>query len=167
MRHPRPWIAVTSCLLAGSLSLTAATNRKPGLWEITTNTTWQKAPEVPGGDAEKLRGGAHTTEVCLTQEMIDDYGALLPQGRGQCSIQNRISTESKTTGDYVCIGMMDGKGQLESVWADPEHVNGKVHFVGTFQVGAMRQPIEWTTESKSQFKSSSCGAVKPHPLPKP
>ena len=166
MHRSRLWIAAGGWLLAGSLALPAATNRKPGLWEITTTTTWQKAPEVPGGDAEKLRGGSHTTQVCLTQEMIDGYCALLPQGRGQCSIQKRVSTETKTTGEYVCSGVMDGTGQLESTWADAEHVNGTVHFTGTFQVGSVQQPIEWTTVSHSQFKSASCGAVKPHPLPK-
>jgi len=141
MRHVLLWIAIGAWLVAGSLAMLAASNRKPGLWEMTTTTTWQKAPEVPGSDAAKLRGGTHTTQLCLTPEMIDDYGALLPQGRGQCTIKNRVSTASRTTGEYVCSGMMQGKGQLESTWTDGEHVAGKVHFVGTFQVGADRQPI--------------------------
>jgi len=165
MRHVRLWVAVGAWLLAGSLILPAARNRKPGLWEMTTTTTWQKAPMI-GGEGARMQGGTHTTQLCLTQEMIDDYGALLPQGRGQCTIQNRVTTDSKTTGDYVCTGPMDGKGSLESTWTDSEHVVGKVHFVGTFLVGSQRQPIEWTTESSSEFKSANCGAVKPHPLPK-
>lgn len=166
MRPTRLWMAIAGWLLLETFATAGTTTRKPGLWEITTTTTWQKAPEIPGDEAAKLRGGTRTTELCLTQEMIDDYGALLPQGRGQCSIQNRVTTESKTTGDYLCSGgMMEGKGRLESTWTDPEHVQGTVHFTGTFLVGSDKQPIEWTTESRSRFKSESCGAVKPHSLP--
>ncbi len=166
MRNTRLCIAIGGWLCVGSLALSGTTTREPGLWEITTTTSWQKAPEVPGVEAEKLRGGTHTTQVCLTQEMINDYGALLPQGRGQCSIQNRVITGAKVTGEYVCTEMMDGKGQLESAWTDPEHAAGKVHFVGTFVVGSGRQPVEWTTETTSTFKSSSCGLIKPKQLPK-
>src|SRR5258708_6504164 len=81
MRNTRLCIAIGGWLCVGSLALSGTTNREPGLWEITTTTSWQKAPEVPGAEGEKLRGGTHTTQVCLTQEMINDYGALLPQGR--------------------------------------------------------------------------------------
>ena len=118
MRHTRLSMAAAGWLPLGTLATAGPTNRKPGLGEITTSTTWQKVPQIPGADGEKLRGGTHTTQVCLTQEMIDDYGALLPQGRGQYSIQNRVSTESKTTGEYVCNGMMEGRGRLESTWID-------------------------------------------------
>ncbi|KAA6463379.1 DUF3617 family protein [Acidobacteria bacterium AB60] len=166
MRHIRLYLALGGWLLVGTLAMTATPNRKPGLWQITTTMTWQKAPEVAGSDAAKLQGGTHTTEVCLTQEMIDDYGALLPHDNGMCKIQNRVTSDAKTTGEYVCNGVMDGKGELESTWVDPGHVKGKVHFNGTFQVGSERQTVEWTTDSLSEFKSSSCGAVKPHPLGK-
>lgn len=168
MNHTRLWIAIGACFCVASLASAGTATRKPGLWEITTTTTWEKAPQVPGveGGGGKLPGGTHTAEVCLTQEMINDYGALLPHNNGQCRIENRVTTESKTTGDYVCSGVMEGKGQLESIWNDSEHVTGKVHFTGTFQVGGQRQAVEWTTDSLSHFKSSNCGAVKPHPLPK-
>jgi len=128
--------------------------------------TWQKAPEIPGSEGEKIRGGTHTSQVCLTQEMINDYGALLPQSHGHCTIENRVTTGDRVTGDYVCSGLMEGKGRLESTWTDPEHSQGSVHFVGTFLVGSERQPVEWTTESTSTFKSSSCGLIKPKQLPR-
>jgi hypothetical protein len=126
---------------------------------------WQKSPEVPGGQGSKLHGGTHTSQVCLTQEMIDDYGVLMPQGRGNCSIENKVVKGNTITGDYVCSGLMAGKGELESVWVDTEHAKGKVHFQGTYLVGNERQPIEWTTESTSTFKSTSCGLIKPKQLP--
>jgi hypothetical protein len=166
MRNTRLWIAIGCWLAAGSLALSGTTRREAGLWETTTTMTWQKAPGVPGEQAAKLRGGTHTSQVCLTQSMIDDYGVLLPQSRGHCSIENKVVMPGKVTGDYVCSGLMTGKGQLESTWTDAQHVTGKVHFVVTFLVGSEQQPIEWTTESNSIFKSSSCGFVKPMPMPK-
>lgn len=166
MRNTRLWIAVGGWLCVGSLALSGTTARQPGLWEITSTTTWQKAPAVPGVEGEKLHGGTRTSQVCLTQEMINDYGALLPQARGQCTIQNKAMTGNRVTGEYVCAGMMEGKGALESTWTDPAHAIGKLHFTGTFAVGGEKQPIEWTTETTSTFKSSSCGMIKPKQLPK-
>src|SRR6202161_475173 len=81
MRNIRLWIGIGCWLAVGSLALSGTTSRKAGLWETTTTTTWQKAPQAPGDQAEKLRGGTHTAQVCLTQAMIDNYGALLPQSR--------------------------------------------------------------------------------------
>jgi hypothetical protein len=166
MRRTRLWIAIGCWLAVGSLALSGTTRRKAGLWETTTTMTWQKTPAVPGEQPEKLRGGTHTSQTCLTQAMIDDYGALLPQSRGSCTIENKVMTAEKVTGDYVCNGLMTGRGRLESSWTDADHVTGKVHFVGTFLVGSVPQPIEWTTETTSTFKSSSCGFVKPKPMPK-
>src|SRR5436305_9059636 len=130
MRNIRLWVAAGSWLCVGSLAVSGTTARQPGLWEIRTTTTWQEEPQIPGDQGDKLRGGTHTTQVCLTPEMINDYGVLLPHSSGQCSIQNRASTANKITGDYVCNGMMTGKGALESTWTDPEHAVGKLHFLG-------------------------------------
>jgi hypothetical protein len=61
---------------------------------------------------------------------------------------------------------MSGKGALKSTWSDTEHETGTLHFAGTFQVGSEAQPIEWTTESTSVFKSADCGSVQPPALPR-
>lgn len=164
MRTLRGWMAVLCWLGFGSLALSGTTTREPGLWETTSTTTWQKSPEIPGEQAPKLHAGTHTTQACLTEEMIKDYGALLPRPRGQCTIENQVFKDGKVTGDYVCSGMMSGRGKLESSWTDAEHATGRVHFSGTFQVGAERQPVEWTTETTSTFKSPNCGSVKPEKL---
>jgi hypothetical protein len=164
MRKAKLWIALT-CWMFAATTLASAGTRKAGLWELTTTTTWQKSPSIPGAEGDALRGGTRTREVCLTQEMIDLYGALLPQSRGQCTLANKVVKSGSITADWVCTGMMSGKGALQSTWTDTEHETGKVHFVGTFQVGTELQPVEWTTESSSVFKNASCGGVKPLPLP--
>lgn len=128
---------------------------KPGLWEVTTTMTWQKTPVQPGQPGGPPRAGSHTTEVCLTQEMVD-AGALLPQSRGQCKIENKVIKPGSVTADYVCTGKMQGKGILETTFSDLEHATGSLHFEGTMDVAAKPKPIEWTATSTSVLKSGQC-----------
>ena len=167
MGNTRRWIAVGCLLGFGSLAFSGTATHPAGLWEYTTTMTWQEAPQVPQGQEDKLKGGTHTTQYCLTQDLIDDYGVLLPQSRGQCSVKNRAIASGKVTADYICAGTMNGKGLLESSWTDTEHATSKVHFTGTFNIGGEQQPVEWTSETHAAFKSASCGAVKPLPMPAP
>jgi hypothetical protein len=133
---------------------------KAGLWEVTTTMTWQKSPVPPGSPGAPPGAGTHTTSVCLTQAMVD-AGALFPQSRGQCKIQNKIIKPGTVTADYVCTGKMKGKGMLEATFADLEHSSGSLHFLGTLDVGSQVKPIEWTTVSTSVLKSPQCPSDQP------
>lgn len=165
MHKVRIWIAMSCCLLAVTLFAWAQSNRKPGLWEMTTSMTWQQSP-MPAG-MTMPGGGPHTTQVCLTQAMIDKFGAPMPQSRnGECQISNVVMHSTSMTADWVCTGMMAGKGSVESSWDDPDHAKGKVHFAGAMQMGPNSTPIEYTIETSSIYKGADCGSVKPLPMPK-
>ena len=173
MRKTRVWITMGCCLFALAVFAWAQSNRKPGLWEMTANMTWQQSPMPPGmqpppggGANSPFGGGPHTTQVCLTQAMIDKYGAPMPQSRnGECQIANvRVKTPSMTA-DWICSGKMAGKGTLESSWADPNHAIGKVHFTGNMQMGQNSRTVEYTIESSSVYKGPDCGSVAPAPIP--
>lgn len=164
MTSHRLWILAGTWVCLGSLVANAATTRKPGLWEISTTTSWQKSPTLPGINGQRLPDGTHIQQVCLTPEMIEK-GALLPQSRGKCTVENAVLSPGKMTGEYVCTGAMMGKGSIDSVWSDDEHTAGTVHFLGTMQIGHDVEPVEWTTQSKATFKSSSCGSVAPQAQP--
>lgn len=135
--------------------------RRAGLWEITTTLTWQQSPFMPGAVKGIGEGGKHVKDVCLTQEMIDRDGALLPQSHGHCHIENKVMRLAGSTANWVCSGSIQGTGSLETNWTDLEHATGKLHFTGTFQGESQMYPIEWTTESSSVFKSADCGVVEP------
>lgn len=137
---------------------------KAGLWEITNTMTWQKMPVRPGTPGGPPAAGSHTTSVCLSQAMVD-AGALLPQSRGQCHIQNKVVKPGSLTANYLCTGKMKGMGNLESNFPDPEHVNGSIHFIGTLDVNARPEPIEWTTTSSAVLKSATCPAAAPAAAP--
>jgi hypothetical protein len=171
MRKTRIYIALGCCFMAMAIFAWAQANRKPGLWEMTSTMTWQQSPMPPGmtmpaGANSPFGGGPRTTQVCLTQAMIDKYGAPMPQSRnGQCQISNVSLKPASMTADWVCTGMMAGKATLESSWTDPDHATGKVHFVGTMQMGPNSRPVEYTMESSSVYKGSDCGSVQPMTMP--
>jgi hypothetical protein len=147
--------------LAAATIGTFGASRKPGLWEFASTTTWQRAPSAVGQNDDFLKERTRTSQVCLTADLIDQEGALLPHSRGQCFMENKHVESSRLTADYVCEGLMTGRGVLKSEWLDSEHVIGSLHFAGTIRVGSEDQPVEWTTDSKGLFKSEDCGNVKP------
>jgi len=171
MRTTRVWIQLGCCLFAMSSFTWAQAVRKAGLWELTTTMTFQQSPLPPGvtlppGAKSPFGGGTTTTPVCLTQAMIDKYGAPMPQTHNNgCQITNVVLKSTSMTANLVCSGKTSGTGTIESSWAEHDHAKGKIHFTGTIQAGPNTRPIEWTAESASVFKGADCGDVKPLPMP--
>jgi len=171
MKFGAKTLAVGAAGLVVAMFAVAQDARKPGLWEITTTMTWQQSPFPPGMQlppqaAAAFGGAPHTTPYCLTQAMIDRFGAALPQSRGNCVVANLQKTTNGMSADWICTGPMSGKGSLESHFSSDGTAKGKVHFVGTMQMGANPTPIEWTSESTSVYKGPDCGSVQPPPMPK-
>jgi hypothetical protein len=170
MRNTRVWITFCLCLFAVTIMALSQAVRKPGLWEMTTNMTWQKSPmpagmNMPAGMKSPFSGMTTTTQVCLTQAMIDKYGAPVSQNQRDCKIANVVMHTSSMTADLICNGKMNGKGELQSTWTDGGHATGKVHFAGTMQMGQNATPVEWTVNSTSTYKGPDCGSVAPMPMP--
>ena len=164
MRKTSVWITLSCCLFALAIVALAQAVRKPGLWEMTSTMTYQQSPFPPGMPASAIAAmsAPRTTQVCLTQAMIDKYGAPMPQSRNnQCQVSNVSMKANGMSADWVCTGMMAGKGTVESSWTDPDHAIGKVHFTGTMQMGPNSRPVEYTIETSSVYKGADCGSVKP------
>ena len=157
------------CLLLVAAVFAWAQGRKPGLWEITSTVTLQQSPFPPGMQmpaSSPLAAGPHISQVCLTQAMIDKFGAPLPQSQtGDCSFANVSKSDHGMTADLICSGRMTGKGTVQSSWSDAEHAKGTAHFTGTVVGRNGTVPLEWTRESTSVFKSADCGSVQPVPIP--
>ncbi len=169
MGKSRVWITMSCCLIALAALAWAQSTRKPGLWEMTSTTTWQQSPfptGMQGPPGSPFGNGPRTTQVCLTQAQIDKYGAPIPQSRGNCQVSNVMMKANSMSADWICSGPMTGKGSFESSWNDPDHAKGHVHFAGTMQMGQAPGPIEFTVESSSVYKGADCGSVRPLPMPK-
>jgi hypothetical protein len=165
MRRTSIWLAFVCLTFAVALLAVAQAGKKPGLWEVTSRMTWKQSPvpEGPGGTGggPPMNPSPHSTQVCLTQAMIDKYGGPIPQTH-DCKVLNVNKTANSMTADWVCNGRMSGKGKIESSWADENRTSGKIHFAGTLQTaqGASR-PVEWTNEMMSVYKGPDCGTIKP------
>ncbi|MGD0292739.1 MAG: DUF3617 domain-containing protein [Terracidiphilus sp.] len=170
MHKTRVLITMVCCLFVLAIFAGAQAVRKPGLWEMTTTMSWQKSPmpagmNMPSGMKSPFSGATTTTQVCLTQEMINKYGAPMSQSNKDCKIINVVMHSTSMTADLVCSGSMNGKGEIESSWPDGNHARGKMHFAGTMRMGQNATPVEWTTNSTSTYKGPDCGSVKPMPMP--
>jgi Protein of unknown function (DUF3617) len=170
MSKTRLCAAIACCVFFLSTFASAQVNRKPGLWEMTATTSWQKSPMPPGvtmpsGANSTFGGGAHTSQVCITQAMIDRYGAPVPQSRAGCQVSNIQLKSNSMSADWACTGMMTGKGSVESSWTDSEHATSTVHFLGSMQMGQNATPVEYTINATSVYKGPDCGSVKPATLP--
>ena len=138
--HRTPVRIALYCCIAAAAVLALAQGRKPGLWEMTSTMTWQQSPfpanmPAPPAGNSPFGGGSHVSQVCLTQEAIDRFGAPMPQSRGGCQVENVVKSSNSMKADWVCSGAMSGKGTLESHWSEDGHATGKVHFVGSMQMG--------------------------------
>ena len=108
----RPHAVLLSCFLLAALAAPAQ-ERKPGLYELTLTTTTisPSASKYP----------ARVMQICLTQEMIDKFGAIVPERLTHvCQLVNVVKKPGGMTADMVCSGGMTGKGTIEVAWSDSE-----------------------------------------------
>lgn len=171
MNKTQVGVMLGCCLLAVSIIAFAQATRKPGLWSMTSTMTWQKTPLPPGvtlpqGMANPFAPVTRTTDVCLTQEMIDKFGAPFDtQAKESCTVSNVVLKPTSMSADMACTGRVIAHATIESSWPDGNTAHGTVHFIGTMQAGANSIPVEYTVESTSTYKGADCGSVKPLPMP--
>ena len=165
MRHMRTCI-ILSCFLLTAFIAKGQT-QKPGLYNvtITTTTVFPSRRASPSGTVHPPRN----IQACLTQDMIDKYGAIVPQYLANtCQLTNVVKKTGGMTADMVCSGRMTGKGTLEIGWSDSEHAKGLLHFSGAMRPGEDEIKIEWSAVTTSAYKGPDCGELKPAaPSPPP
>jgi hypothetical protein len=157
MRKIRVAVPLGCCLLAMALYAWAQ-GRKAGLYEVTSTMTWQQSP-FPNGMGPGT--GAHTTQVCVTQEQIDKYNGVPPQTRGECQVSNMVTKPDGYKADISCSGQMKSTGTVEATYDGEGHGKTKMHMTGSFQMGPSSKPVEYTIVSDSIYKGADCGSVKP------
>jgi hypothetical protein len=159
MRPTRVWIAFCCCVLALA-AFAWAQSRRPGLYEVTTEMTWQQSP-LPAGMNGGPMHGPHTSQVCVSQEQIDKYNGVPPQTRGDCQVTNMAKRPDGYTADISCTGQMTAKGTVDAAYTEDGHGKTKIHMIGTMQMGPNSKPVEYTLTSDSTYKGADCGSVKP------
>ncbi len=153
----RSWIVLACCTLALAV-IAWAQGRRAGLYEVTSEMTWQQSPFPAGmGSAH----GPRTSQVCVSQEQIDKYNGVPPQMRGDCQVINMVKKADGYTADISCTGQMTAKGTVEASYTEDGHGKTKMHMAGTMSMGPNSAPVEYTMVSDSTYKGADCGSVKP------
>jgi hypothetical protein len=149
------WTAFVCCLVALAANAHAQKG-KPGLWEVTTSMSMPGMPQMPGM-------GARTSQVCVTQAMIDKYGGPYsnPQ-RGNCTVTNVSVTATGMTANLTCTGQMNMTGTVQMTIVDANTTKTTVQMNGTSPNG---QQMNMTTQSTAVYKGADCGSVKPLAMP--
>jgi hypothetical protein len=189
-----PACLISACCLVG-VAAHAQSKQKPGLWEVTSTMSMAGMPQMPqgaqmpnvqlppgvtlppgvqmpqagamsGGSAPGSFGGAHTTQVCVTQAMIDKYGGPYSNPpRGDCKVTNISIKDSGMTANIACTGQMTGNGTVQTTFTDSNSSQTKVHITGTMQMGPNSRPLDVTMQSNAVYKGADCGSVKPAVIP--
>jgi hypothetical protein len=178
MRKTRVSLSLACCLMALTAVAQAQSERKPGLWEVTTSMSMggagtPAAPQLPPG--VQLPPGTQmpcgpmaprTTQVCVTQAMIDKYGGPYsnPQ-RGDCQASNISLKSDGMTATITCTGQVTATGTVETTFVDANTTQTKMHMTGTMQMGPNSRPIDMSMQSKAVYKGADCGSVKPLVMP--
>ncbi len=181
MSKTRVWIPLCCCVLTVAALSQAQSGRKPGLYEVTSQMSMGGAgapqmpqmPQLPPGtqlppgmQMPQSPYAPHTTQVCVTQEMIDKYGGPSPAlHHGQCQITDISKEANGMTAKMTCTGQLNATGAVETTWTDANTSQTKVHITGTMQMGQNSQPLDMTVQSTSVYKGPDCGDVKPPPMP--
>lgn len=183
MSKTRVGITLCYCVCAVAALAWAQAGRKPGLYEITSTMSMGGAgapqmpqmPQLPPGvqlppgmqmPQMASPSAPHTTQVCVTQAMIDKYGGPSPAPQhGQCQVTDISFKDNGMTAKINCTGQMNATGTVDTTWTDANTSQTKVHITGTMQMGSTSRPIDMTVQSTSVYKGADCGDVKPPPMP--
>ena len=177
MRKAGVWIALICCFIALT-AMAQGQARKAGLWEVTTQMSMGGAsapqmPQMPAGmqmpPGMKMPASPyapHTSQVCVTQAMVDKYGGpYSAPPHGDCKMTDIVMKPTGMTAKMVCTGALSATGAVETTFVDAGTSKTSVHIVGTMQMNQGSHPIDMTMTSMSSYKGSDCGSVQPMTVP--
>ena len=155
MKKTGIWTVVGCCMVALAVQAHGQ-SRKSGLWEITSSMSMSGMPNMPAM-------GSHTTQVCVTQAMIDKYGGPYsnPQ-QGDCQVTNISLPPAGMTANLTCSGKMSMTGTVQTTFVDANTTKTTVTMNMSMGNG---QTMNMTTQSTAAYKGPDCGSVKPLALP--
>jgi len=130
--------------------------QKPGLYEVSTITSMSG---MPGNTPQ---GAPHTSQVCVTQAMVDKYGGpMSSQQMPNCKSSDVVVTPSGMSATVTCSGKVNSTGTVKSIFVDANTTKTTINM--TITMGS--QTMTMTTQSTYAYKGPDCGSVKPPAVP--
>jgi hypothetical protein len=114
-----------------------------------------------------LCGGPRTTQVCLTQAMIDKYGAPMPQSSQRRLPDRQRGAEGHQHDRRLDLQRQNGRQRNSGIIVGhPRSRHRKSAFCRNHAgMAPNSRPIEYTINSSSVYKGPDCGSVQPAPMP--
>lgn len=176
MNKIRVWTVVGCCGIALAALAWSQSQRKAGLWEVTTQMNMAGAPQMPqlppgtqlppGMQMPASPFAPHTSQVCVTQAMIDKYGSPYSNPpRGDCKVTNVSMRPDGMSATISCTGQMNATGTVQATFVDANTTTMTMHITGTMQMGPNSRPLDMTVQSTSKYKGADCGSVQPLAMP--
>jgi len=155
MNKTRFWLILGCCIIALAAQAQGQ-SRKPGLWEVTMQMS------MSGGPMNMPQMPPRTSQVCVTQAMIDKYGGPYsnPQ-QGQCQLSDVSLTPAGMKANLTCSGQMTMSGTVQTTFVDENTTKTTVQM--SMQMGA--NTMNMTMASTAMYKGPDCGNVKPLAMP--
>jgi len=176
MSKTRVWTMVGCCVIALAALAWSQSQRKAGLWEVTAQVNMAGMPQMPqlppgvqlppGMQMPASPFAPQTTQVCVTQAMIDKYGGPYSNPpRGDCKVTDIQLKPDGMTATMTCSGQFTGTGTVQATFVDANTTKTTMHLTGTTQMGSTSRPMDMTVQSTSTYKGADCGSVKPLAMP--
>ena len=155
MDKTRMWTIVGCCIIALAAQAHGQ-NRKPGLWEVATQMS------MSGGPANMPQMPPRTSQVCVTQAMIDKYGGPYsnPQN-AQCQMSNLSLTATGMTATLTCTGRTPMTGTVQTTFVDANTTRTTIQMTMAMGPNSMNM----TMQSTATYKGADCGSVQPLAMP--
>jgi hypothetical protein len=166
-------LALTS-LIFSPLAISAETNMRPGLWELSTSSDllWF-VPQIPseqmqglkdlakeyGFEMPQIENGSAISNTCITQEMANQKNPPgLYQNQMGCVAKNVSHVGNKFSLEFDCTNeQLKGSGSAEGTFDSAEKFTGQTRFNGFVQ----GNPVNEKADVSGRWLNASCGNVQP------
>lgn len=161
---------LTLSIFSFSAAVWAASQVKPGLWEMSMKSDAMKnIPKMTSEQMKQLRemgvnlpemqDGGMVTKVCISKEMAErDQLPQMNQKESGCETKNYQRTGTGFNMDIICDGPdMKGEGKVKGKFSGSESFTSIYDFKGT----AYGQPVDQRLEGSGKWLGTDCGAVQP------
>jgi Protein of unknown function (DUF3617) len=147
---------IVGCCVIALAAQAQGQGRKPGLWEVTSQMS------MSGGPANMPQMPPRTSQVCVTQAMIDKYGGPYSNPpQSQCQITNMSMSATGMSADLTCSGRANMTGTVRTTFVDSNTTKTTVQI--SMAMGS--NTMNMTMESTAIYKGPDCGSVQPLALP--
>jgi hypothetical protein len=147
---------ILGCCIIALAAQAKGQSRKPGLWEVTSQMS------MSGGPQNMPQMPPRTSQVCVTQAMVDKYGGPYSNPpNSQCQMTNVSVTPTGMSANLSCTGRATMTGTVQMTFVDAGTTKTTVQMSMMMGSNAMNM----TMVSTATYKGPDCGSVQPLPMP--